>query len=78
MISEVPTMAIHMVNVYENTSVLHDEFLNQRLALIPFMSESVDKYLYTWECDCTESECQICKVYFELNESNPDPDIKEV
>lgn len=52
MISEVPTMAIHMVNIYENTSVLHDEFLTQRLALIPFVSDQVDRYKYTWECDC--------------------------
>jgi DNA-directed RNA polymerase II subunit RPB3 len=61
MISEVPTMAIHMVNIYENTSVLHDEFITQRLALIPFLSESVDKYKYTWECDCNADSSNQCQ-----------------
>jgi DNA-directed RNA polymerase II subunit RPB3 len=54
-------MAIHMVNIYENTSVLHDEFITQRLALIPFLSESVDKYKYTWECDCNADSSNQCQ-----------------
>lgn len=80
MISEVPTMAIHMVNIYENTSVLHDEFLTQRLALIPFVSDSVDKYKYTWECDCNpgDGECQTCKTYFALSVKNNHSEIREV
>lgn len=42
LIAEVPTMAPHLVSVIENTSVLHDEFLAQRIGLIPFCSEQVD------------------------------------
>ncbi len=38
LIAEVPTMAPHLITVYENTSVLHDEFLAQRIGLIPFYS----------------------------------------
>jgi DNA-directed RNA polymerase alpha subunit len=37
-IAEVPTMAPHLISVYENTSVLHDEFLAQRIGLVPFYS----------------------------------------
>eukprot|EP01138_Halocafeteria_seosinensis_P010258 gb/GECG01010476.1/.p1 GENE.gb/GECG01010476.1/~~gb/GECG01010476.1/.p1 ORF type:complete len:356 (+),score=41.24 gb/GECG01010476.1/:1-1068(+) len=36
MISEVPTVAIHLVTVQENTTILHDEFVSHRLGLVPF------------------------------------------
>lgn len=44
LISEVPTLAPHLVNIIENTSVLHDEWLCQRIGLIPFVSDRVDKF----------------------------------
>ena len=69
MISEVPTLAPHLVSITENTSVLHDEFLCQRIGLIPFVSDIVDDFQYPWTCNCAQKtieDCQICKAYFIL------------
>jgi DNA-directed RNA polymerases I and III subunit RPAC1 len=40
LISEIPTMAIEVVNIYQNTSVIPDEVLSHRLGLIPIFSDA--------------------------------------
>jgi len=76
MISDVPTMAIDLVFVNDNTSVLHDEFLAHRLGLIPFKSDTVDHYEFFRECSCKPS-CHKCSVEFNLRETAIE-DLKDI
>jgi len=62
MISEVPSMAIEEVFIYENTSVLNDEVIASRLGLIPLKTD-LDTYVLPDECECkSELGCAKCRV----------------
>ncbi|MHC1586550.1 MAG: DNA-directed RNA polymerase subunit D, partial [Candidatus Hecatellaceae archaeon] len=62
MISEVPSMAIEDVFIYENTSMLTDEVIASRLGLIPLKTD-LDSYVLPEECDCkSELGCPKCRV----------------
>ena len=41
-IAEIPTMALHKVFMYQNTSVIPDELLVHRLGLIPISADPND------------------------------------
>merc|ERR1712000_695814 len=63
----IPTMAIDMVQIFENTSVLHDEFIAHRLGLVPLYSEKAQEMAYGRECTACLSECNLCCSILTLN-----------
>lgn len=65
-LAEVPTMAIDLVEVEANTSVLADEFIAHRLGLIPLNSRQIEDVLYTRDCDC-DQYCENCSVTIMMN-----------
>ena len=65
MLAEIPTVAIDLVEVLENTSVIPDEFLAHRLGLIPLNSKDADQLNYTRDCEC-DSYCDLCSIVLQL------------
>ncbi|EEB07420.1 RNA polymerase II subunit 3 [Schizosaccharomyces japonicus yFS275] len=70
-LGEIPTVAIDLVEISVNTSVMPDEFLAHRLGMIPLNSNNIDEpppvgLEYTRNCDC-DQYCNKCSVELSLN-----------
>lgn len=85
MMAEVPTLAIDVVNVEDNDSVLFDEFLAHRMGLLPMTSHKVgdippDKdgfFVEYKECNCFDG-CHQCTVAYRLDVDNREDKVKTI
>ncbi|KAM6502272.1 DNA-directed RNA polymerase II, subunit 3 [Amanita muscaria] len=67
MMADIPTVAIDVVEVETNTTVLPDEFIGHRLGMIPLISTNCDEAIrYTRDCICLAG-CDFCTVQLVLN-----------
>jgi len=63
----VPVFAIDTVDIIENTSVLADEALAHRLALIPIKTDTT-RFVEPSKCDCkNDTGCSNCRVMLVLD-----------
>ena len=68
----VPVFAIDTVDIIENSSVLADEALAHRLALIPIKTD-LSRFVEPSKCDCkSETGCSNCRVMLILDSGDTD------
>ncbi|KAG9009613.1 45 kDa subunit of RNA polymerase II [Tulasnella sp. JGI-2019a] len=69
MMADIATVAIDIVEIEQNSSVLADEFIAHRLGQIPLISTECDNLMrYTKDCSCS-SHCKQCSVLLTLDVS---------
>ena len=68
MLAEIPTIAIELVDIIKNNSVLPDEFLAHRLGLIPLNSRGVAQHMQDQRaCSYCDDVCEHCTVDLRLH-----------
>ncbi len=70
MMTEVPTMCIEDVEIYQNSSSIYDEILAHRLGLVPLKTD-LDDYVLPENCTCDGEGCPSCSLIFILDREGP-------
>lgn len=69
-VSNVPTMAVDIVTLQKNSSVLYDEMLAHRLGLVVLKTD-LKSYNVKEECKCEGEGCARCQVHITLKAKGP-------
>lgn len=69
-IDRVPVLAVDEVEFKENDSVLYDEIIAHRLAMIPLTTD-LKSYTYKENCKCDGEGCARCTCQLSLKEKGP-------
>jgi DNA-directed RNA polymerase II subunit RPB3 len=76
-ISQTPTVAIHVVEIHENTTTINDEMLAHRLGFLPLNSALAKQLVKPEQCTCDDG-CPKCEVEFKLRAKNTKDDLLAV
>ncbi|KAI5123927.1 hypothetical protein M0805_006344 [Coniferiporia weirii] len=78
MMADVPTLAIDIVELQANTTVLPDEFIAHRLGMIPLISTNCEEAIrYNRDCNC-EEYCDYCSVTLLLHVSSEEGGSRDI
>ena len=72
LISEVPCMVIDDLFIFDNSSVIPDEQLANRIGLVPLKTD-LDNYIIPEKCDCgSDLGCEKCRTVLTLDVESTD------
>jgi len=70
--SEVPVLAVDMVDFYSNDSAMYDEVIAHRLGMVPLWFDT-KTFKGKDECDCAGKGCSNCQIVFVIDKKGPGP-----
>jgi DNA-directed RNA polymerase subunit D len=74
-VSEVPTMTVEDIFYFDNSSLISDEILANRIGFIPLKTD-LDNYILPEDCDCeAELGCPKCRAVLTMDVETPDNSI---
>ena len=74
LLADIPTLAIHSVEIIKNTSVLENEVIVHRIKQIPIESTTTIIDRKKCRCDDDEKGCEKCTVYLNASKKNTGKD----
>jgi DNA-directed RNA polymerase II subunit RPB3 len=80
MMGDVPTIAIEIVEIESNQTVLDDQFVSHRLGLFPLRSNDVQRLTTYGKCtECSGAEwCPACCIELEMDVQNVEAEVRAV